>query len=267
LRPKRREPLRQMELWRIALPARIDCVCAPIMRPMSEVVHVDFSKPLPVFPLPDAVLLPHAVQPLHIFEPRYSQMVDDVVESGIKQIAMAVFKGDDWKLEYEGRPPLRSAVCIGLIVHHDELPEGRHNILLHGVCRARIAKIYEALDDRPYRLAKLTPLEPIEQNPPALGLVRRTLKNMLGGPRLKRMRSVETVMEWFDREDVSTHALLELIGFALVHDTEMKYRLLAEADPLRRARIIRRELTNLDQLVLAAERQAFRDWPKGMSWN
>lgn len=234
---------------------------------MADVVHVDFSKPLPLFPLPDAVLLPHALQPLHIFEPRYAQMVDDVIDSGTKQIAMAVFKGDDWKLEYEGRPPLRPAVCIGLIVHHDALPDHHHNILLHGVCRARIAKIYEANDERQYRVAKLTPLEAIEQNPPALGMVRRTLKNMLRGPRLKRMRSVETVMEWFDREDVSTHALLELIGFALVHDTDMKYRLLAEADPLRRARIIRHELTNLDQLVHMAERQAFRDWPKGMSWN
>jgi Lon protease-like protein len=234
---------------------------------MADVVRVDFSKPLPLFPLPDAVLLPHAVQPLHIFEPRYRQMVDDVMEDNSRQIAMAVFKGDVWKLEYEGRPPLRSAVCVGHIVHHDELTNGRHNILLHGVCRARISRIFEANDEHPYRLAKLVPLETIETNPPELGAVRRTLRSMLDGPRLKRMRSVETVMQWFDRDDVSTQALLELIGFALVHDTELKYRLLAEADPLRRARLIRRELNTLDHLVMQAERQTFRDWPKGMSWN
>lgn len=234
---------------------------------MAELVHVDFAKPLPLFPLPDAVLLPHAVQPLHIFEPRYRQMVEDSVENKTRLIAMAVFKGDDWKLEYEGRPPLRPAVCIGLIVHHDELSDGRHNILLHGVCRAKISRIIEPDDDRLYRLAKLTPLEPVEQNPPALKTVRKTLRHLLENPRLSRMRSVETVMKWFEREDVSTHALLELIGFALVHNTELKYRLLAEADPMRRARLIKRQLTDLDHLVMQAERQAFRDWPKGMSWN
>ena len=50
--------------------------------------------------------------------------------------------------------------------------------------------------------------------------------------------SVETVVQWFDREDVTTHALLELIGFALVHDTELKYQLLQEASPVERARLI-----------------------------
>lgn len=234
---------------------------------MSEVVHVDFSKPLPLFPLPDAVLLPHAVQPLHIFEPRYRQMIEDCADSGTLQIAMAVFRGDDWKLDYEGRPPLRPAVCVGHIVHHDALADGRHNILLHGVCRAKIARIIEPTLERPYRIAKLTPLEPVELSPPGLSNVRSVLRNLLGGPRLSRMRSVETVMQWFDRDDVSTHALLELIGFALVHDTELKYRLLAEADPLRRARMIRRELSSLDHLVGVAERQPYRSWPKGMSWN
>jgi Lon protease-like protein len=234
---------------------------------MAEVVHVDFSKPMPLFPLPDSVLLPHAVQPLHIFEPRYRRMIEDCMKSGRKQIAMATFKGSDWKLDYEGKPPLRPAVCIGLIVHHDELSDGRHNILLHGVCRARISKIIEPNGDHPYRLARLTPLEPIESHPSGLSSVRRQLRAMLRGPRLKRMRSVETVMEWFDRDDVTTHALLELIGFALLHDTELKYRLLAEADPLRRARLITRELTSLDQLVSIAERQGHRSWPKGLSWN
>jgi len=233
---------------------------------VTEVIRVNFSKPLPVFPLPDAVLLPHAVQPLHIFEERYRRMVEDCLDrSG--QIAMATFKGDDWKMSYQGAPPLRPAVCVGQIVHHDALSDGRHNILLHGVCRAKIEKLFEPIDDRPYRMAKLVPLEAIEENPPPMEKVRKTLRTMLVNPRLSRMRSVETVMQWFDREDVTTHALLELIGFALVHDTELKYRLLAEPNALRRARLIKQELNNLDHLVVQAERQAYRSWPKGMSWN
>ena len=233
---------------------------------MSEVIRVNFSKPMPLFPLPDAVLLPHAVQPLHVFEQRYRKLVEDCLDQA-GQIAMATFRGNDWKLDYQGQAPRRPAVCVGQIVHHEELSDGRHNLLLHGVCRAKIEKLFEPNDDRPYRIARLVPLEQVDQQPPAMENVRKSLRNMLVSPRLSKMRSVDTVMQWFDRDDVSTHALLELIGFALVHDNELKYRLLAEANPLRRARLIKQELTNLDHLVSKAEQQAFRSWPKGMSWN
>ena len=97
--------------------------------------------------------------------------------------------------------------------------------------------------------------------------IREQLREMLTGPRLSRLRSAETVKKWFDRDDVSTHALLELIGFALLPNCEVKYRLLAEASPIRRARLIKRELSNLDQLVEQADHQPFERWPKGMSWN
>ena len=99
-------------------------------------------------------------------------------------IAMAVFRGDDWKLDYEGRPPLRPAVCIGQIVHHDALEDGRHNILLHGVCRAKIVRLIEPTSERPYRMARLEPLEAVEEQPPPMHHVRRALKSMLTGPRV-----------------------------------------------------------------------------------
>src|SRR5262245_50474069 len=109
---------------------------------MAEVIRVNFSKPMPLFPLPDAVLLPHAVQPLHIFEPRYRKLIEDVLDHA-GQMAMATFRGENWKLDYHGTPPLRPAVCVGQIVHHDALSDGGHNILLHGVCRAKIDRIIE----------------------------------------------------------------------------------------------------------------------------
>ena len=74
-------------------------------------------------------------------------------------------------------------------------------------------------------------------------------------------------MEWIDREDVPTHALVELIGFAVVRDTETKYQLLAEASPMRRAALIQDELKHIDRMVISAERQNPQGWPKGMSWN
>ncbi len=65
---------------------------------------------------------------------------------------------------------------------------------------------------------------------------------------------------------ISDRTRFFLIGFALLRDSELKYRLLAEANPVRRAGIIKHELVSLDDLVGRADRQP-RDWPKGMSWN
>jgi Lon protease-like protein len=221
---------------------------------------------MPVFPLPEAVLLPHAIQPLHIIEPRYRQLVNDCLD-GSGQMALASFADEDWKSEYHRQPSLRPAVCVGQIVQHEALSDGRHDILLQGICRARILRMIEPTNGRTYRLADLAPLEPVNKRPAPMTSIRQQLRDMLNSPRLSRLRSVETVMTWFDRDDVSTHALLELIGFTLLRDGELKYRLLAEASPVRRAGIIKHELSNLDDLVGRADLQPYRSWPKGMSWN
>ncbi len=233
---------------------------------MTHTVRVNFSRPMALFPLPATVLLPHAVQPLHIFESRYRQMVDDCLDQA-GQFALACFSGHDWKDDYEGLPTLRPAVCVGQIVQHEKLAGGRHNILVHGVCRAEIKELVEPEAERLYRTAHLNPLEAVDQNPPPMLNVRKCLRHILDQPRLRRMRSVESVLEWFDREDVPTHALLELIGFTLVHDPELKYCLLAEADAYRRARLLRNELLAIDRVVMLADHQGHQDWPKGMSWN
>ncbi len=233
---------------------------------MTEAIQVNFGRPMAVFPLPDAVLLPHAIQPLHIFEPRYRQLVNDCLD-GSGQIAIAAFASDDRKNDPEDEPSLRPAVCVGQIVQHEALADGRHDILLQGICRARIVRMIEPATGRGYRLADLAPLEAIDSQPPPMADIRRQLREMLTSPRLSQLRSVETVMAWFDREDVSTHALLEFIGFALLRGCELKYRLLEEASPVRRASIIKDELANLDSLVGRAQRQPYQAWPKGMSWN
>jgi len=232
---------------------------------MSETIRVNFGKPIPLFPLPDTVLLPHAILPLHIFEPHYRQMVGSCLD-GSGQIAIGTFQSAAGAAG-EAPAPVRLAVCIGQIIQHDALPDGRYNILLHGVCRAKIRQIIEPEDDRPYRMARLVPLEPVDRPPSPMPEVRENLRGLLTSPRLKRLRGVETLMEWIDSDEVSTHALLELIGFALVRDTELKYRLLAEGDPERRAVIIEGELHYLDRLVHRTDGQTFRTWPKGLSWN
>src|SRR4051794_25531870 len=94
------------------------------------------SDLLPLFPLPTVVLFPNVFLPLHIFEPRYREMVADAVASD-RMIGMMLLR-PGWERDYEGRPPIYSIGCSGLVTHAERLPDGRYNIVLRGVERFRI---------------------------------------------------------------------------------------------------------------------------------
>ena len=94
-------------------------------------------RTIPIFPLPTVVLFPNVFLPLHIFEPRYREMVGEAL-SGDRLIGMTLLR-PGWQDDYEGRPPVYQTGCAGLITHADRLPEGRFNIVLRGLSRFRIA--------------------------------------------------------------------------------------------------------------------------------
>lgn len=109
---------------------------------------------VPLFPLPNVVLFPRAVIPLHIFEQRYKAMTAEIL-AGKSRIAMALLK-PGWEKNYYQRPAIDSIVCVGRILSSEKLPDGNYNLLLQGTARARIVR---ELDGRPYRLAVLKPLD------------------------------------------------------------------------------------------------------------
>ena len=241
---------------------------------MFDADAIDFSQPVALFPLPTVSLLPHALQPLHVFEPRYRQMTEDALgdaPSGdfehTAPIAMATFAGHRWRDDYGGQPPLRPVVCVGRIVQHQRRPDGRHDIVLHGVARARIIAMHEPDGQRMYRMAELAPLEAPGTERPAMRAVRRAMHALLSRPRIGRIEAARHVCGWFAREDVPTHAAVEVAGYALVRDAEERYRLLSEPCAYRRAEIVRDAVLELELLVARAERQRSEEWPKGQSWN
>ena len=91
---------------------------------------------IPIFPLPNVVLFPNVFLPLHIFEPRYREMVADALD-GDRMIGMVLLR-PGWESDYEGRPPVFPIGCAGLITHHERLPDGRYNIILRGLQKFRI---------------------------------------------------------------------------------------------------------------------------------
>ena len=106
---------------------------------------------IPVFPLPNVVLFPKVHLPLHIFEPRYRQMVKDAM-AGPKLIGMALLRGD-WSKNYHGNPDIYPVGCVGEIVSATAVPDGRFNIVLYGLREYHIQE--QILEPSPYRQARV----------------------------------------------------------------------------------------------------------------
>jgi Lon protease-like protein len=106
------------------------------------------SDLLPIFPLPNVVLFPSVFLPLHIFEPRYREMVNDALAAD-RMIGMTLLR-PGWNRDYEGRPPIYPIGCSGVMTHVERLADGRFNIVLRGLERFRIV---EENHERPYRRA------------------------------------------------------------------------------------------------------------------
>jgi hypothetical protein len=132
---------------------------------------------LKIFPLPTAVLLPGAVIPLHIFEPRYRKLVADALATD-RVVALAMFE-TGWEESYQGRPAVRPIVGVGQIHGEEQLPDGRFNLQLIGVARA---EIIEELDvDQPYRVVRARfPVETTLAPEAPLEALRHALMGLLG---------------------------------------------------------------------------------------
>lgn len=112
---------------------------------------MELPRHIPLFPLPNAVLFPGVPLPLHIFEPRYREMVRDVERSEDKMIGMVLLRGE-WRKEYYGRPEIYPVGCAGRMVSVEPLPDGRYNILLQGV---REFALVGEVEGRSYRRGEI----------------------------------------------------------------------------------------------------------------
>jgi Lon protease-like protein len=211
---------------------------------------IDFTKPVPLFPLNACVLLPNATAPLHIFEDRYRRMTRDVLDTN-GLIAMAMFDGDQWRSTYEGSPPVLPCVCIGYVARHDRLEDGRYNILLQGLCRARIT---QEIDSLSYRTAILEPFESDPAMEIDLEPCREQIESLFDDPLLQQWAQIAAVRNLLSRE-IPTAAMLDLAAMALCRGAKDRYELLAEPCPCKRAEWLRRMLVRTRQTLDRARLQ------------
>ena len=177
------------------------------------------SELLPIFPLPSVVLFPNVFLPLHIFEPRYREMVADAI-AGDRMIGMVLLR-PGWQQDYEGRPPVYPIGCSGVITHVEQLADGRYNIVLRGLERFRILAEDHA---RSYRCAAVEPLSERPLSGDDRAFVRRLrgkLEAMLAGSHEAKGAEqkipsamgdedlVNALAQYLDLEPLEKQALLE----------------------------------------------------------
>ncbi len=134
---------------------------------------------IPLFPLPNLVLFPEVAVPLHIFEPRYREMVADVSQAhGI--IGMVLLKAE-WEREYYAHPDIYQMGCAGQITASAKLADGNYNLVLNGTSEFRVIR---EIRDRSYRQAEVEwcPVEPgaLDLDAEALEGLRELLFSYLG---------------------------------------------------------------------------------------
>jgi len=203
---------------------------------------------LPVFPLPQAVLFPHGLVPLHIFEPRYRSMVAYCMATHHGMV-LARLSGDarhDERdpREQEERPPFERIAGLGLIVRHELLSGGRSNIVLQG--RARVA-IEERPSDDPFRRVRATVLQDegldvSTTDRSALVALANTFANEL---------RVRTDIDFSLPPDAPAAAAADLCAQYLLFDADVRQAMLAERDVATR---VKRVIA-----ALAVQRQALGD--------
>ena len=138
---------------------------------MSEAAPLTIQR-IAIFPLPGAVLFPGLHLPLHIFEPRYRAMVQDVLvrDRRIGMIQPRVLPGE----EDREPPALYDVGCVGKIVDVEALDDGRFNLVLEGVARFRVRRELDVIT--PFRQVEAEIEQEIEDDAVLASIERASLE-------------------------------------------------------------------------------------------
>ena len=181
---------------------------------------------LPLFPLPDATLFPGALMPLHVFEPRYRQMIRDVLASHMALGVARILPGP--AVDSEGHPPIARIIGAGTIVEHEALADGRYNILLRGEARVSLVELPFV---SPYRAARAEILDDGDDLPgdAELSALRAVARELF---RVIRSRAPRVSLELPD--ELPPERAAALLAPVLVASPDARQALLEERSARRR---------------------------------
>lgn len=187
---------------------------------------------LKIFPLPGSVLIPGGYLPLHVFEPRYREMLTDCLAAD-RVLAVATL-APGWETNYEGRPAVLPVMGVGYIESDEKLANGRFNILLQGQFRVRMLSELPATHAYREIHAALVPdlLRPDDrEHVEAMGITLRRLVLDLAAA-LPNTTARPLARAAASERDESRVA--DLVGAAVLTDAEARQAFLEQTDVRRR---------------------------------
>jgi Lon protease-like protein len=200
----------------------------------------DFCGTARLFPLPNLVMFPHVLQPLHIFEPRFRAMLEEALASD-KLIALAML-APGWEQDYDGRPPIRPIACLCRVATHHQTEQGTYNALLLGLRRVIIQR--ELPPTKLFREAEVTLLEdvyPADNAPRRPDLQRRLVAAFRRV--LPKLSAAQPQIEQLLAADIPLGPLTDIASYTLNLDQKIKEDLLAQPLPDLRALLLLECLT------------------------
>ncbi|MBI2814550.1 MAG: LON peptidase substrate-binding domain-containing protein [Opitutae bacterium] len=195
-----------------------------------ETLHVPAT--VPVMTLPDTVFFPQALLPLHIFEPRYRQMLRDVLASD-RMFAVAHLDTTSRKDPQLVEPPHHTAT-VGIIRACQKGENDTSNLLLQGICRVTVKKI---IREEPYRIIAVQPLATSAGTHQAeLEFLRLEVMRLLNLRRRLGAAAPKGMTQFLESiEDIDTFA--DIAVFNLCEDSAVKQQLLETLETRRRLQL------------------------------
>lgn len=214
-------------------------------------MEISLPNAIPLMTLPATVLFPQALLPLHIFEPRYQQMLRDVLAT---HRIFAVARLNEALAAEPGQfePSCRVATA-GIIRACQKSENGTSNLLLQGLCRVECTKI---IHEEPYRFAHVRPLA---CTPGASGEENRRLRNEAARLLLLKRkfdRAMPGEMTEFLQTIEDPETFVDLAAFGLCEDAAVRQKLLETLDTRRRLQLFsRRVRTDIEAIKLRRKLQ------------
>ncbi|MDP2313988.1 MAG: LON peptidase substrate-binding domain-containing protein [Pseudomonadota bacterium] len=196
-------------------------------------------RALPLFPLPGTVLLPGSLLPLHVFEPRYRQLVADCLRDQ-RPLSVCQVNPEDAE-DTAGSPRILPYAGVGIIGAHQELPDGRYNVLVQPVGRIRI--LTESASGLVYRVAHAQLLEDATINPAELSAEGDRVRSLFT-PLVGRMGEVGEGVARALRS-LPPARVPEAVASVVLRTNDARQRFLAEDNPLLRAGMVEEAVLTL----------------------
>ncbi len=200
---------------------------------MTKASLEDALSELPIFPLPHVVLFPHAVLPLHVFEPRYRKMLADCLKTHRAMAVTQILAG----CEDDGKPRIARISGGGIVVEHHELADGRSNIVVLGQVRLRLEE--RDAGDLPYRVARA---EILEEDACSVAEGDRTALVAAATMFASEVKKHDHHFTFKLPATLDAGVLADLCAFQLVIDAAARQAILEELDPRERVQRVLNQL-------------------------